>query len=498
MRKAALILSVKADRLTAAPAALGEPTTAALDERWTAAPQALGEPFQAGGARGRRATILPWSLLLLGALAPAPAAAAGFAINEQSPQGTALAGAMTARVDDASAVFYNPAALGFQSGISALVGFTLISAQPSVTSNLNGVSSSFDSVRGNFVLPTFFVAARVHDRVSVGVGGFTNYGLTVDWQNPDNGQPFPGRYKVLRAGLQTFTVNPTVAVRPIPEISLAVGLDVVLGSVELARNLSFGGADGRVSLSDGATAVGANVGALVRLFGGGLSLGLSYRSAFNLNFDNGTVGYVPPTGVASVFPYTKAQTSLSMPHAIAAGIAVRPLSWLTISADMNAFLWSNTSELRLTLSDESGKQTLTSTTPRNWNDAYAGRIGFEADLSHTMSNGHFVPKVRFGFGYDQSPVPAATLDPSLPDADRFLTSVGASFGCRGLGSIDVGYQAIFLRDRTAENPDLRLVYEPSMAHILSVALVLNYDRVLGRRAPGYGSLTEGVMNREAQ
>jgi long-chain fatty acid transport protein len=430
------------------------------------------------------------AVFLLGLpLAPGRAEAAAFSVYEQSPEGTALAGAMTARVDDASAIFYNPAGLGFQSGISALAGFTYLTAQSTVTAGNGG--PSFQSLRGNFVLPDLYFAARLDDKVSLGIGGYTSYGLTVDWQNPADTQSFPGRYLTLRAALQTFTINPTVAVRPIPEISLAAGLDVVVGSVELLRNLNFGSADGRIDLSGGTVAVGANVGGMARLFGGVLSLGLSYRSAVSLNFNNAQVGFTPPVGVATTLPYTMAQTEIGLPHTIAAGLAVRPWSWLVVSADMNAFLWSDTTQQTITLSDATGKNTLTSQTPRNWNNAYAGRLGLEFDLSRALSmQSRIVPKVRVGFAYDQSPVPLATLDPSLPDADRYLVSGGVSVGYRGLGSVDLSYEAVILGSRTATNPSLPITYESNVADVVSLALVLNYEGILSHRGKGFGGLYE--------
>lgn len=435
------------------------------------------------------AAILLWLLLRTGA---SECQAAGFSLYEQSPAGTALAGAMTARPDDASAIFYNPAGLGFQSGLSGLVGFTLITAQPSATQYGPGAGvagSTFDAQRGLFVLPTLFVAARLHDVVSIGLGGFANYGLGVDWQDDNDPRAFPGRYQAQRANLQTFTLNPTIALRPVPEVSLAVGLDVVLGSVELVRALNFGDADGRIALAAGAAAIGGNVGALVRLLGGGLTLGFSYRSSAALSFREAKVGYTPPSGASSRFPFTTGETKIPLPHLIAAGLAVHPLSWLIISADVNAVLWSETQELRLTLTDASGKLSQTSVIPRHWRDTYAARLGFEASLAEALPAGApLVPKIRFGFAYDQTPVPASTLEPSLPDSDRFLGALGVSLGYRGLGSVDLGYSAVFFRPRTAENPDLRLAYDMGTAHIFSAALVISYDRILAHRAAGFGGL----------
>ena len=77
-------------------------------------------------------------LVLGSGLVPGAARAATYVNDAQSPAGMALAGAMSARADDASAIFYNPAGLGFQSGLSVLAGVAL--AIPSQHATLTAVT----------------------------------------------------------------------------------------------------------------------------------------------------------------------------------------------------------------------------------------------------------------------------------------------------------------------------------------------------------------------
>lgn len=433
-------------------------------------------------ARGRDALRgglpLATALLCAAAMAPRAAQAAAFSIYEQSAAGTALAGALTARADDASTIFYNPAGLGFLPGLSVLAGGTLITAKPSAET---AAGQTFEGKRGVFFLPSLFAAARVHDHFSVGVGAFASHGLGIDWQ-VEGGAPFPGRFKVQRASLQTFTINPTIAVRVLPMISLAAGFDAVIGAVELKRALALGQDEGAVDLAAGTTGFGGNVGVQVALLPGRLSAGFSYRSQVKLAFEGGKVGYTPPPGVAGAFPYTTGGAEIELPHTFAFGAAAR-IAFLSVSADLNAVQWTSTRELRLVLSDEAGRLTQTSVTPRDWRETIAVRVGVEADLSRFAPRS-FSPKVRVGFAYDQTPIPANTLDPSLPDGDRFLGSLGLSLGYRGLGSIDLGYMAVFPETRTSTSMDLPLRYGTS-AHVASASLVLQLDNLIGRRSEAY-------------
>lgn len=90
-----------------------------------------------------------------------------------------------------------------------------------------------------------------------------------DWQNPDDTRDFPGRYKALKVSLQGITINPTIAVRPIPELSFgAAGSIWRLASLELIRALALGGADARIALAGNTVGVGGNIGVLARLLDG--------------------------------------------------------------------------------------------------------------------------------------------------------------------------------------------------------------------------------------
>lgn len=415
--------------------------------------------------------------------------AAGFANLDQSPTGVGLAGAMTARPDDASAIFYNPAGLGYQSGLSVLAGATVVNLKQSVTDPSGAV---FNSQGGTFALPTLFVAARVTDRISLGVGVFVNHALNADWQNPDDTRDFPGRYKALKVNIQSFTINPTIAIRPIPELSFAAGIDLEIGQLELVRALALGGADARIALAGSTVGIGGNIGVLTRLLDGRLNFGLTYRSALNLHFQDMQLSTTAPPGVAFSFPYTSGSTDIGAPHSVTLGVAGQPVRALTISADFIATIWSDTHSQTLTLSDDKGAQQ-SSVTERNWHDTYSGRLGLELDIGSLLKPGtKFWPKARVGFGYDPSPVPAQTIDTSSPDADRFLASAGLSLGYRGIGSVELGYTAAIFRSRTSENPDLPLTYS-SMIHTFSAAINLQLERLLGKRsAPFAGRQLEAT------
>lgn len=406
--------------------------------------------------------------------------AAGYVNSDQSPAGVGLAGAMSARADDASAIYYNPAGLGFQSGLSVLAGISLVNLSQSVTDSAN---KTYNSQGGNFVLPTIFAAARATDRLSIGLGVFVNHALTADWQDENATQPFPGRYKALKVSIQSFTFNPTIALRVVPQVSLALGLDVELGSLEVVRALALGSADGKISVAGSAVGVGGNFGALGRFLDGRLNFALTYRSGINLHFEGMQVGATAPPGVSLVFPFNQATTDLPTPHTITVGMSGKPVPMLALSFDLISTLWSDNKNQSLKLTDPNGTSQV-QITPQNWHDTYSPRVGIEADFASLLPSSKLWPKARLGFGYDPTPVPTKTQDSSSPDSDRFIAAVGVSLGYRGIGSIELAYSAVIFQPRTTDNPDLPLSYS-SMINVFSVALNLQLETLFGQRSPQY-------------
>jgi long-subunit fatty acid transport protein len=69
-------------------------------------------------------------------------------------------------------------------------------------------------------------------------------------------------------------------------------------------------------------------------------------------------------------------------------------------------------------------------------------------------------------GFDQSPAPAETLSPSLPDAHRLFGSVGAGYQL-GNFSIDAGYLLAGLLTRQSAEPAFPGRYS-GLAHLIGL------------------------------
>jgi long-chain fatty acid transport protein len=179
-----------------------------------------------------------------------------------------------------------------------------------------------------------------------------------------------------------------------------------------------------------------------------LSFGVHYRSRYDLDFDDGAITFerVPPE-LSAVLHDSPATATLKIPDLISTGIGVRPVPRLFLQAQ---FDWSNWSRLQ-TLELKAQDPALNVTIPQRWSDGYALRFGAEY---------MFVPvSLRLGFGIDWTPAPAFTLNPIIPDANRYLVSGGLGFWLPRGFALEGSLMGVFFDGRTSTLPEFPVRYE---------------------------------------
>jgi long-chain fatty acid transport protein len=400
------------------------------------------------------------TLFALAVLAAAPAGrarAAGFELLEHGAAATGMVGAFTAKADDPSAIFYNPGGLATQRGLHLYAGTTLIASMNSAS-----FGSTKQDADSQFIpLPTIYAAYGLPHDLAVGVGAFTQFGLQVAWPGG-----WAGRYVSDKASLDSVTINPTVSWRPHRYIGIGAGVDLTPASADLKRSLNLLSTDGSVRFQGDAFGVGGNVGVLVRVPTLGpirdASLGVNYRSRYDLNFDDGVIRATSTPELAGLLHDTKGSTMLPIPDLLSVGLGARPAERLFVQAEVNWTNWSRFQTLQLKVSDPMsplGGLTI----PQNWSDGYTLRVGAEYALDSV--------RLRAGVGYDWNPAPSQTLSPIIPDSDRILFSGGASFDIPGGVIAEVALMGVAFRERTSTLPEFPAVYS---SFALLTGLSLSY------------------------
>src|SRR6266487_1251538 len=145
------------------------------------------------------ALLIPWGVLT-------KAFAGGYMIPHQSARGLGLSNAMTAGVNDASAVYYNPAALSEVYGNNLLISGTYVNLQNSVENSGRKSTNKHDD---NF-LATFFANYHIPGSdLTLGIGTYTPFGLATTYDS----DAFT-RFAAVQTELKTIYITPALSWNP--------------------------------------------------------------------------------------------------------------------------------------------------------------------------------------------------------------------------------------------------------------------------------------------
>ncbi|MDZ7828517.1 MAG: outer membrane protein transport protein [Halofilum sp. (in: g-proteobacteria)] len=167
--------------------------------------------------------VLAFSVALL----PGTAAAASFQILEQSPalQGTSFAGTASS-AQDASTVFFNPAAMTELEGSHFSLGGNLIMPEAAFdndgSTNTGGgpLQGPDDKTDETGFVPNLYYVRPINDRWTFGLGVNAPFGLASSYD-----KDWVGRYHATDSELQVLNINPTFAYRASDRVSLGVGIN---------------------------------------------------------------------------------------------------------------------------------------------------------------------------------------------------------------------------------------------------------------------------------
>ncbi len=396
-----------------------------------------------------------FSLLAASVFAAAPCRANGFLIYDLSGEAIGRASAVSADIREPSAVWFNPAQLAFMDGSGVSAGAVLVTARSHFEEAKSGQQTS--SERGNFVLPALFAHSRLSERVALGLGVYSAFGIGVAWPND-----WSGRESVISASLKSLSFNPNVAVQLDRQWSLAVGADAVRSTVDFKNGLPEL-VGGEVRLVGGAWGLGFNAAVLYRPLPERLHLALTYRSRVKLNFaGRGDFRPVNPD-FARTLADQKGSAAITLPDIITAGVMLRPHPRLTLGLDVNAVLWSTYE--RIDIDFENAPDRSLGPDGRN---TFMARAGLDF---HTPAAGLHV---RGGFIFDRGAIPASGLGPSLPESDRIDVTMGLGYE-RGMWKADLGYMMVlFLPARARGGRESPEGTYSTIAQLLGVTLGVRF------------------------
>lgn len=389
------------------------------------------------------------------------ASASGMALIEQnvSGLGNAYAGA-AASAEDASTIFYNPAGLTRLKGTQLVFGGTVI--RPSIKFHDQGSTSAVGTPltggdggdAGDFSLvPNFYIAHAVDERLRVGLGINAPFGLGTDYE-PD----WKGRYQAVTSDFKAINFNPAIAYKVNDVLSLGAGVNLQYAEAELSNAIDFGSiCFGRVGPGT-CTALGLtpqNADGFVRLegddwswgFNAGLlfepsestRIGLAYRSHVEHTLEGEADFMGAPTPLTmggAIFVDTDASADITLPESVSlSGYHQLDPRW-AIMADVTWTRWSRFQELRAAFDSAQPD----SYTTENWDNTLRYSLGVSYAYTPAWT-------IRAGVAYDESPIPDDSFrTPRVPDNDRWWLALGLSYRASERTRFDLGYAHLFIRD----------------------------------------------------
>lgn len=354
--------------------------------------------------------------------AAVPAAAGGFALKEgsTSAQGASFAGA-TSAATDISYSFWNPAAIGQVANIEVAGSISYIAPDSDGV-----VRSSGAQVSGaeSAVVPASYAAIRVHDRIVLGVGVGSPFGLATEYD--------PGELAPLnnprRTALTLIEISPMIAVNLTPTFTLAGGPTIVTG--HLVFESALPGAN--IELDVAGTSYGWQVGAHWTPLPG-TQVGAAFQSGYNLSARGGRAEIATAAGVNT---FHDARFGADLPPLATFGVTQAITDDFRVMAEAQWQGWSSLDRaqfsslglLAVTGSQSGGEDF-------NYDDALLFALGAEADANDWVT-------LRTGVAWDQTPTVDADRTARIPDADRLWLSVGGSLRVLDNATIDVAYSLL--------------------------------------------------------
>ncbi len=394
----------------------------------------------------------------------------GFYIYEQGAKAVGMGGAFTAQADDPSAIFYNPAGISQLEGTQVMFGVSPIMPSAAFESDgstpLGAAGQTWHAEDHTWTIPHFYITHKINQKISIGLGSYSNFGLGTEW--PDD---FEGRFTTGagKAFIKTVTISPIVSYEPITGLSIGIGpayryLDINLRNKKLLGMSPSGPVVGTLRLKGDDWDWGYAVGVRYQITSA-LSAGATYLSEVKHDLHSGKASLNNDTNGARVTGFPQgAAAKLTLPATAIFGLAYK-VSGFTFETDAQWTEWSSYRKLRVELDSGNSMESR-----KNWHNTWTFRLGGQYSLNKYVD-------LRAGIIWDESAVPRETLDPLVPSGNRWLYCTGLGIHLGSL-TFDLAYNYLDDQDRRWKNESGNIAGTPyqvtgkfkdAHAHIFSLS-----------------------------
>ena len=319
-------------------------------------------------------------------------------------------------VDDATAIFHNPAGLSLSGKGSAVVDFSPLMGQIKGSPDEHA-----ESIKSQVAMSPFFFLGgsyQLHDRIHIGAAAYLLGGASGTYSYDYS--KLGGTYHAVdSAKLSFIEVSPTISFKILEHLRFGVTYRPVITSFDRTRFDTPSGGGSQVTNLDlsmkGVGWTGVRLGLQYDV--GPVSMGVTFRNKVDITVSADKITY-------SAFEFDNATYHFILPAKLGYGIQWKINDIARIAADFEYIFNSQNDVVNL-----AGNQIIAGTSnaltvpnQMNWQDSFTFRVGGAIKVSKPV-------ELRAGYVFDSK---AANL--------RYPTAFGSPPGSTQIGTLGVGYK----------------------------------------------------------
>lgn len=408
-------------------------------------------------------------------------AANGLNLNSLGSRALAMGGAFVGLADDYSAVFWNPAGIGlFKNRYFGFYGtdlipsgkyklevpvpgvgtLTMVNAQTETKHYLAGLAAYYQPITENLV---------------AGLGVFVPSGLGASWDGADFAAIAENKTYEWRSRIGVVSIAPALAYQVNDKFLIGATVNLNYGSFDIAMHAGSEAIPippykidlGQYEESMNGWGIGATLGVLVRP-SEKFSLGATYRTRSTVKFKGkATISNLYLLGLNKE---SDLERNVTWPTWLAFGLAFKPISSLTMTADVQWSEWKVIDVMKTDYLDPGWKlmMALSGDDERelHWKSVMQLRFGAEYIFPNKWA-------VRAGYYWDPAPAPDTTMNVLLPSYNFNVLTVGVGYALGEL-NLDFGFEYLMGQERKVSYVDVltKPEYHSAMPGIYKMSLIV--------------------------
>lgn len=362
---------------------------------------------------------------------------------------------------DPSVLAYNPAGITRLQGSWISGGLSYINPRGRV--DFNGAMSggeTWSNTEAPGYVPNMYYVRQQNDKLWWGIGVFSRFGNSTEYE-----PTWPGRYSSYLAKITGVTLQPTIAYKVTPKLSVAAGADINYIKLDIKKRIPYQKLTGVAGPDVDFELTGDNIawGWLLGLnydITDSTSFAAVYRSKITQNMD-------ADANLSLSSFSTGAHGTVTLPDSLSLGLGHKFNDKTRVELGAIYTKWSTYDKLEMVFDKNLPK----STDIKDWKDVWRYQFGIEHKINDSWS-------ILGGYAYDNSPMPDETMDFMVPTGDRQTISIG--FKKRsGNSELAFAWGYMWIKDRVVSGTKYSPVptdyanVRDNTAHILSLSYTVH-------------------------